>query len=284
MKIGLSLCCMTLAMLLHPTLLKNQSGSAFRIINNHHQTGIGSNYFDSMAITSAEDFKAFLEEISRIEGWRYRQNFIDILLNAQINFDHEALVLLRYDNGYGAIRVPFETPVLQDKTLLCEIRDDMQGGGLGVMAYHCIALAVSKSLVNKVQLKVVGGLSAGDQPTILSTTERQPLKMRRDPPPPPQPAPGECPKLTVSCPTDLLETGKTYEVKVLVDGEGGINPKYDGNYNWSVTGGEIIGGQGTRGLVVRIKEPNKMLEVWVSLGGLNPHCDAVTSCSCGPSK
>jgi len=70
-------------------------------------------------------------------------------------------------------------------------------------------------------------------------------------------------------------------VKLLVEGG---NLKDDVNYNWSVTGGEIVGGQGTRSLAVRINQPNKMLEVWVSLGGINPYCDAVTSCSCGPTR
>ena len=105
--------------------------------------------------------------------------------------------------------------------------------------------------------------------------------MRRDPPPPPKPAPGECPKLTIECPTDLLETGKTYVVKVLAEG-GNLKP--DVAYNWSVTGGEIVGGQGTPGLVVRIKEPNKMLDAWISLGNINPHCDAVANCSAGPTR
>ena len=108
--------------------------------------------------------------------------------------------------------------------------------------------------------------------------------MRRDPPPrpsPPKPSPSECPKLILACPTGVLETGKTYEVKLVVEG---VNPKDYVNNNWSVTGAEIAGGQGTRALVVRIKEPNEMVKVWVSLGGVNPYCDAVANCSCGPTK
>jgi hypothetical protein len=104
--------------------------------------------------------------------------------------------------------------------------------------------------------------------------------MRRDPQSP-KPTPSECPKLIISCPTDLLETGKTYLVKVRVEG-GDI--KDNGNFNWSVTGAEIVGGQGTRALAVRINEPDKKVEAWVSLGGRDPHCDPVANCSCGPSK
>ena len=104
--------------------------------------------------------------------------------------------------------------------------------------------------------------------------------MRRDTPPQ-KPSPSDCPKLIIGCPTDLLETGKTYVVRLLVEGG---NPKDNVNYNWSVTGAEIVGGQGTRSLVFRINQPNKIVKAWVSLGGVNPYCDAVTSCSCGPSR
>jgi len=284
MKILLSLCCVTLAMMFHPVARKNESGSSFRIINIYQRES-GYNYFDSMAITSAEDFKAFLEEVSRQQYWSNKQGFIDALLQAKVDFNQEALVLLRHDAA-GAARVTLETPVLQDKTLLCEIRSELLGASAGDMPFHCFALAVSKSVVNKVQLNAVrGGLLEPPRPTILlSTTERQPFNMRRDPPPPPpapKPAPSECPKLIIDCPTDVLETGKTYMVKLLVEGG---NLKDDVNYNWSVTGAEIVGGQGTRALVVRIKQPNEIVKAWVSLGGVNPYCDAVANCSCGPTK
>ena len=281
MKILLSLCGLTLAMLLPPTVIKNESGSSFRIINIH-QADNGYQYFDSIAITSDEDLNAFLEEISQQQLWNNRQDFVDALLKAKVDFNQEALVLLRRDQGTGA-GVIFENPVLQEKTLLCEIRGEAYGPSVTVASSHCFALAVSKSLVNKVQLNSSPDFAGGHpRPTIiLSTTERQPFNMRRDPPPPPKPSPSECPKLILSCPTDLLETGKTYLLKLVVEGG---NVKDDGNFNWSVTGAEIVGGQGTRALAIRIKDPNKMVEVWVSLGGINPHCDAVTSCSCGPTR
>ena len=281
MKIFLSLFCMTLAMLLHPGVIKNESGSAFRTINMP-QVNHGYGFFESMAITSEEDFKDFLKEMSARGAGSHPQGFIDTLLKAQINFDHEVLVFLRHTEGSSAVRVLFEPPVLKEKTLICEIRSESLGMGPQVVAYHCFTLVVSKSLVDKVQLNTVGESSEGGRSTILlSTTERQPLNIRRDPPAPLIPAPSECPKLIIGCPTDLLQTGKTYVVKLVVEGG---NLKDDVTYNWSVTGGQIVGGQGTRGLVVRINEPDKILEAWVSLGGVNPHCNPVATCSCGPSR
>ena len=279
MKVVLSLCFVTLAMF-HPGVLKNESGSSFRTINIH-QREIGYNYFDSMAITSSQDFKAFLQEINQQLYWNNRQAFVDALLKAEVDFNQEALVLLRHDEGSGSVRVSLETPALQDRTLLCEIRGELSGAGTADMAYHCFALAVSKSLVNKVQLNAVGGLDGRPRPTIhLSTTERQTLNMRRDTPPQ-LPSPGECPTLILGCPTDLLETGKIYEVRLLVEGG---NLKDDVNYNWSVSGGEIVDGQGTCTLRVRINKPNKIFKAWVELGGINPYCDRMASCSCGPSR
>jgi hypothetical protein len=281
MKIALSLCCMTLAMVLHPGVLNYGSAAPFRTININ-QREFGYSHFESMAITNEEDLNTFLEEMSQL-GWNNRQQFVDALLNAKIDFNQEALVLLRHTEGSGSVSVSFETPVLQDKTLLCEIRGKFPGGmGTADMAYHCFALAVSKSLVDKVRLKAVSGLfEQRPLPTILlSTTERQPLKIHR-PTPPEKPAAGDCPKVSLACPTDLLETGKTYTVTALVEGG---KPKDEVFYGWSVQGGEIVQGQGIRSLKVRIKEPNQIVRVFVELGGFNPYCDRVASCECGPTR
>jgi hypothetical protein len=282
MKLVLSLCCVMLALLLPPRLIKNQSEPAFRVINIDASDN-GYQYFDSMAITSSQDFKTFLEEVSQHQSyWSNKESFVNTLLNANVDFNREALILLRYTDPYGAGRVPLESPILKEKTLVCEIRREIVGAGLGIVAYHGFALAVSKSLVDKVQWKAVVGPPNQPAPVILlPTNESQPLAVRRDPPPPPKPLPGECPKLILGCPNEVLETGKTYLLKVVV--EGGIL-KDDVSYNWSVTGAEIVGGQGTRGLAIRIKNPNEIVKTWVSLGGINPYCEAVTNCSCGPTR
>lgn len=185
MKIVLSLCCVWLAMLLHPVVSKNESRPSFRIIDIP-EWDIGYSYFDSMAITSREDFDAFLKETSAQLNWNNKQGFVDALVNAQVNFNQEALVLLRHDEPHGSVP-EFETPVVQEKTLLCEIRGKLlYGFGNGQMTNYCYALAVSKSLVNQVQLNAALGFpERRPLPTVLlSLTESQPLKFsRRDPPP-----------------------------------------------------------------------------------------------------
>jgi hypothetical protein len=282
MKILLSLCCVMLAMVLHPGALNKESAVPFRTINIY-QREFGYSNFESMAITTGEDLNAFLEEMSQL-GWNNRQAFVDALRNAKIDFNHEALVLLRHTEGSGSVGVSFETPVLQGKTLICEIRGEPPlGAGTADMAYHCFAIAVSKSLVDKVQLNSIPSVFSPERPRpaiVLSTTERQPLKINR-PTPPQMPEPGDCPKLTLDCPTDLLETGKTYTVTAVVEGG---KPKYEVFYGWSVQGGEITEGQGIRTLKFRIKEPNQIVKVFVELGGFNPYCDRIASCEAGPTR
>jgi hypothetical protein len=278
----LSLCCVTLAMVFHPVALKHQSASGFRTINIY-QRELGYSYFDSMAITSSQDLEAFLAEIPQQIGWNNRQGFIDALRNAKIDFNQEALMLLRHDEPSGSVSVSFKTPVLKDKTLVCEIRGEpLRGLGTADMAYHCFALAVSKLLVNQVQLNAMGGFfEQRPQPTILlSTTQKQPLKVRRDIVPE-KPGPGDCPKLILNCPTDLLETGKTYEVKAVVEGG---KPKFDVTYAWSVQGAEIVEGQELRTLKIRITQSNTIVKAFVELGGFNPYCDRLASCECGPTR
>jgi hypothetical protein len=279
MKIMLSVCCVLLAMLIQPVVSRNESGPTFRIIDIPKRD-IGYSYLDSMVINSREDFAAFLREILEQLYWNNKQVFAGALLSAQVNFDQEALVLLRHDEGSGSVQVSFETPVLQEKTLLCEIRGKLlTGGGTFDMANYCYALVVSKSLVNQVQVNAVAGSpERRPLPTIVfSLTERQPLKfLKRDPPP--KPTPSICPKITIECPTGILETGKTYAVRVTVEG---VKPESDMPYGWSVSNGEIVEGQGTRSLKIRIDDPNKEVTATVEVNGIDPYCDRVASCTLG---
>ncbi|MBA3514125.1 MAG: hypothetical protein H0T77_07115 [Pyrinomonadaceae bacterium] len=96
--------------------------------------------------------------------WNNRKEFEDALRNANLDFTKEALVLLRHTEGSGSVQVTFETPILQDRILLCEIRGKpIPPGYLGTadMADYCLAVAVSKSHISQVELQAVeGGFSA----------------------------------------------------------------------------------------------------------------------------
>ena len=272
-------------MLLHPAVFRNQIGQskteserAFRVIEIPKRE-LGYSNFETMAITSKEDFDTLFREMTQL-GWNNRQGFQDALIAAELDFNQETLILLRHSEGSGLVQVSFEPPVLRDKTLLTEIRGaPLRGLGTGDMAYYCFALAVSKSLVNQVRLSAMSGFpELRHRPTIvLSTNERQPLKFVRQPPP--RTTPPVCPVTRIECPEVMPETGKTYRVTLHVEG---LKTDADVTYNWSVSNGEILSGQGTRSLEIRVTDPAKAVTATASLGGIDPDCNgAIASCSFG---
>jgi hypothetical protein len=85
----------------------------------------------------------------------------------------------------------------------------------------------------------------------------------------------DCPKLTIECPDEPAEFGKTYNVKVRVTGG---NPDQELTYNWSISSGEIVEGQGTPSIKIRLikdRSPTATVEV----NGLPPDCEKVASCT-----
>ena len=173
------LCCLLLATLFHPGQSIDKSGQSFRTIPipiREH----GYNTFESIVLTSPKDLDSFLKDTITKGGWNDRQGFEDALLNAKLDFSKEALVLLRHSEGSGSIKVTFETPVLKDRTLVCEIQGRRVPPGYGVtldMAYYCFALAVSKAHVTQVELQATqGGFSPRRLPPIvLPIIEKTPV-------------------------------------------------------------------------------------------------------------
>jgi hypothetical protein len=120
---------------------------------------------------SQDDLDSFLKDTSKQSGWNNRQEFEDALRNAKVDFTKEALVLLRHSEGSGSVQVTFETPKLEARKLLCEIRGrpiPPGYGGTADMAYYCFAVAVSKSTVSQVELQAVeGGFAERRLPPII---------------------------------------------------------------------------------------------------------------------
>jgi len=84
----------------------------------------------------------------------------------------------------------------------------------------------------------------------------------------------DCSKLTIECPAELPESGKTYVVKLRVDG---ANQKL--TFKWSVSSGEIVGGQGTTAVKIHITDLSKGITATVEVGGLPYGCENIASCS-----
>lgn len=170
------LCCLLLASLFYQGQSIDYSAQSFRVIPIPAREH-GYYTFESIVIRSQKDLDSFLTDRSRRGGWNRKHAFEDALLNAKLDFSKEALVLLRHTEGSGSVKVAFETPVLRDRTLHCEINGKPIPpgyGGTADMAYYCYAVAVSKAHVSKVELQAVqGGFSTRRlAPIVLPITEK----------------------------------------------------------------------------------------------------------------
>lgn len=93
-----------------------------------------------------------------------------------------------------------------------------------------------------------------------------------DAPPPP------CPSVSVSCPSDTEKQPITFEATVT-----GGDPEMKPTYNWSVTAGKIIRGQGTSKLTIDTSNAGgRPVTATVSLEGVHPACTiSPASCTVG---
>lgn len=158
------LCCLLLASLFYPGQSIDDSAQSFRIIPIPARDYVYG-YFKSTVIMSQKDLDSFLAATtSRRAPLNKSRGFEAALINAKFDFSKEALVLLRHTENSGSVKVEFETPVLRDRTLHCEINGipiRPGYGGTGDIAELCYAVAVSKAHVSKVELQAVqGGFSA----------------------------------------------------------------------------------------------------------------------------
>ncbi|HEY2973815.1 MAG TPA: hypothetical protein VGJ48_14970 [Pyrinomonadaceae bacterium] len=272
--------CLLLAALFHPGQSTNKSTQSFRIIPiQKKETGYSN--FASIAFMSKNDLESFLKDTSTQIGWNNRQEFEDALRNAKLDFTKEALVLLRHTEGSGSVQVTLETPILQDRRLLCEIqgRPIPPGyGGTADMAYYCFAVAVSKSAVSQVELQAVeGGFSARRlAPMVLPINEKEPAnKLLQQPVK--QDQIQDCPRISVTCP-DSGGGGSTpirFKASVI-----GGKPRSEVSYNWSVSKGTISQGQGTAVIEVEVTGMDlEGLTAIVEISGFEPNCNRVASCS-----
>ena len=276
-EMKIMLCCLLLATLFHPGQLTNKSTQSFRIIPIRERGGYSN--FESIVLMSQDDLDSFLTDTSTQVGRTNRQEFEDALRNANLDFTREALVLLRHTESSGSVQVVFETPILQDRKLLCEIRGKpLQGGGTADMAYYCFAVAVSKSAVDQVELQAIeGGFSEHRlAPVVLPIIEKEPANKLMQPPVKQNQIP-DCPSISVSCP-DVGPGGSTL-IKFKASVIGG-KPSSEVSYNWSVSKGTISQGQGTAVIGVDVTGVDlEGLTATVEVGGVDPNCNRAASCS-----
>jgi len=118
----------------------------------------GYNNFKSMVIHTKAAWEKFKKKHhgKKATGWNQRENVFKALADAKINFEKEALVLLRHSEGSGSTSVTFKKPVLMGKKLVCTITRKVPQVGTANMAYYCFAVVVRKSDLDEVEVQVKG--------------------------------------------------------------------------------------------------------------------------------
>lgn len=86
-----------------------------------------------------------------------------------------------------------------------------------------------------------------------------------------------CPTISIQCPTEFVDPGVPLTVSVNLSGG---DPELEITYNWQVSAGEIVAGQGTPTITVDTtglagQHPTATVEI----GGLPPECDRQESCT-----
>ena len=88
----------------------------------------------------------------------------------------------------------------------------------------------------------------------------------------------ECPTITITCPEELPEIGRTYTVSANVEGTA---TRQKLTYHWALSSkaGKIVNGQGTPTIKVRIKYTWDTITATVEVCGLADKCQKTASCS-----
>ncbi len=116
----------------------------------------GYDRFSTMIIDSQKELDSFLEPWTGA-GWRARGEFADALRAASVDFDRQALVLVRHTERSGSVPVTLSPPVLAGRTLIIEVHRRPVTIGTADMAYYCYAFAVSRQQVQRVEMRVFSG-------------------------------------------------------------------------------------------------------------------------------
>ena len=117
----------------------------------------GYHHFESQVIRSQPELDAFVNQVHWAErSWNHRDEFIDGICLAKVEFKKEVLVLLRHTEGSGSVEVGFRRPRVVAKPMTCDAVKKTPRLGTCDMAYYCVAFAVATEQVETVEVRVNG--------------------------------------------------------------------------------------------------------------------------------
>jgi hypothetical protein len=139
----------------------------------------------SQVVASKADLDGMLESIpqppkhhrnERNRSWRDLQTFRRLLLEHQIDFSREVIVLIQHTEGSGTPKVSLAHPLHDSNTrrLLLEVRSYNPGLGTRDLAAYCFAVVVPRHLADEVIITTTGNASVTvNSKTIQSTRKKR---------------------------------------------------------------------------------------------------------------
>jgi len=106
----------------------------------------GYSHFETQVLSSQKALSSFLKELKLQNGWNQRENFLESLEIAKIDFTKENLLLYRITKSSASTVLAVEKPIGNKKHILIKIGRDKPKIGTTDMAYYTLAYKISKTV------------------------------------------------------------------------------------------------------------------------------------------
>ena len=107
-------------------------------------------------ITTRAEFDKYIEKVKKQKHWNGKSAFLESLIEAEIDFEREALVIIQLAEGSGSNGITFFEPVVEADKLICRIGRVIPEIGTMDMAYYCFAIVVDKNRIKTVEVQPDG--------------------------------------------------------------------------------------------------------------------------------
>jgi len=105
----------------------------------------GYKHLTTQVIKTKEDYNKFLNKIEKEKGWEKKKNFLEVLKEADINFQDENLVLFAFEEDKSVVVVVVDAPISKGDDIIVKIGKDKVGKPSNIIEYYALAYKVKKS-------------------------------------------------------------------------------------------------------------------------------------------
>ncbi len=144
-----------------PTEKAQSKPSPYRTVSIPRRENIYS-AFDTTVLQTEKEWNTFVKKRTGDESKKNTSpepdprlaRFINALKQAEVDFEQEALILLRHTESRGNVKVQFTPRVKGDGQLTIRVEREVQGEfGTEVMQYFCYAIAVNTERISTVRVE-----------------------------------------------------------------------------------------------------------------------------------